>query len=476
MSPESMDRSTIAAIATPEGFGGIGIIKVSGPDAFSVAGSVFMHGSYDPDNRQTSESAGKNLSFSPWRLYYGHIVDPDSGRMIDEVVLAVMPAPRSYTREDVVEIQAHAGPKVLHSILDLLITRGVRPARPGEFTRRAFTNGRIDLTQAEAVADLIKATSDAAVDMAVSQISGGLTSMLASIRETIISVLTTVEAAVDFPDSVDDEINTDMLVHALYADVEKPVQELLSAYEAGRFLRDGLNVVIAGGPNVGKSSLMNRLVNKERSIVTDIPGTTRDCIEATFTARGLPVVLVDTAGLRSDPGFVEGLGIEKARQYIESADFILYVVDVSAPVTSEDLQFCEELPRGRGIIVVNKCDLPKHQRRFERPAQWQGLPFAQISALYGEGVPELIDLLADSLSQAAAAAQPEFVPNWRQKVQLDRLSCAVSDAALGLKQGDSLELVSIDLRDALLAVDEITGRYVSDDILDRIFSSYCIGK
>lgn len=475
MSPEPMDRSTIAAIATPEGFGGIGIIKVSGPDAFSVVSSVFRHGPYDPDSRRISEPAD-NKSFSPWRLYYGHVLDPDSGRVIDEVVLAVMPAPRSYTREDVVEIQAHAGPKVLHSILGLLLARGLRPAQPGEFTRRAFTNGRIDLTQAEAVADLINATSDAAVDMAVSQISGGLTCLLGNIRETIISVSSTVEAAVDFPDSVDEEINTDMLVHALYSDIEKPVQELLSAYDAGRFLRDGLNVVIAGGPNVGKSSLMNKLVNRDRAIVTDIPGTTRDCIEATLTARGLPVVLVDTAGLRSDPGPVETLGIEKARQYIDSADFILYVVDVSAPVNSEDLKFFEELPQGRGIIVVNKCDLPGHQMRFERPPQWRGVPFVRISALYGQGVADLIDLLADMLPRATEAAQPEFVPNWRQKVQLDRLSRAVSGASSGLKQGESLELVSIDLREALSAVDEITGRYVSDDILDRIFSSYCIGK
>ncbi|MCF8111014.1 MAG: tRNA uridine-5-carboxymethylaminomethyl(34) synthesis GTPase MnmE [Desulfobacteraceae bacterium] len=477
MNPEeSMHRSTIAAIATPEGFGGVGVIKVSGPDALFVVSSVFAHGPPDPDRAGSPDAAAKPDSFLSWRLYYGYIFDPEAGRVIDEVILAVMKAPRTYTREDVVEIQAHAGPRVLHSILDLLIARGIRPAQPGEFTRRAFLNGRIDLTRAEAVADLVNATSDAAVDMAVSQISGGLASVLGKVREALVSVLSSVEATIDFPEAAGDEIDTGALVQALYENVRQPVDELIKAYEAGHFLRDGVKVVIAGSPNVGKSSLMNCMVNKERAIVTDIPGTTRDCIEASLAVRGSPVVLVDTAGLRPDPDAVESLGIEKARQYIDSADIILFVVDIRAAVSSEELRIFDELPLAGKIIVVNKTDLPVHQRRFELPSQWSGFPCVYVSALYGDGISELIDVIADMASNAAYVAKPGFVPNWRQKVQLDRLLRAVSGAASGLGRDQSLELVSIDLREALFAVDEISGRYVSADILDRIFSSYCIGK
>ncbi|MFW6011017.1 MAG: tRNA uridine-5-carboxymethylaminomethyl(34) synthesis GTPase MnmE [Desulfosalsimonas sp.] len=476
MSPESMHRSTIVAMATPEGFGGIGVIKVSGPGALLVVSSVFRHGPPRSDGAATPDVVAKPESFSSWRLYYGHIFDPEAGRVIDEVIIAVMRAPKSYTREDVVEIQAHAGPRVLHSILDLLIARGIRPAQPGEFTRRAFLNGRIDLTQAEAVADLVNATSDSAVDMAVSQISGGLASVLGKIREALVSVLSSVEATIDFPDAVGDDIDTEALVHDLNATVLQPVQEIIEAYEAGHFLREGIRVVIAGGPNVGKSSLLNCMVNKERAIVTDIPGTTRDCIEASLAVRGSPVVLVDTAGLRSDPDTVESLGIEKARQYFDSADIILFVVDISAPVSSEELRIFDELPRAGKIIIVNKTDLPAPQRRFEKPSQWSGFPCLYVSALNGEGISELIDDISDMAFKFAEAANPGFVPNWRQKVQLDRLSRAVADAASGLARKESFELVSIDLQEALFAVDEITGRHVSADILDRIFRNYCIGK
>ncbi|MFP4158996.1 MAG: tRNA uridine-5-carboxymethylaminomethyl(34) synthesis GTPase MnmE [Desulfobacterales bacterium] len=469
-----MDASTIAAIATPDGFGGVGIIKVSGPGAISLASRVFRHGRRRETSGSFFSDPGEELA--SWRLYFGHVVDPETSRIIDEVILAVMRAPHSYTREDVVEIQAHAGPKVLYSILEILLALGARPAQPGEFTRRAFINGRIDLTQAEAVADLINADSDAAVDMAVSQVSGGLSSVIDPVRDAVISALGHVEAAIDFPDAAEEEISSQGLIRALSERVLEPAGELIGSYESGRFLREGIRAVIAGGPNVGKSSLMNRLVNRERAIVTDIPGTTRDCIEASLRAGGVSVVLADTAGLRKDPEPIERLGIEKTREYIDSADIVLFVVDACAGVDCSDMDLYTQLPEGRRIVVVNKSDLSGCVERFEFPSAWEDSPRVYVSALTGEGIDRLIAELADKASGQSDLSRPEFVPNWRQKTQLERLQRAVSCAVSGLELELSPELISIDLREALSALDEITGRYVEPDVLDRIFSTYCIGK
>ncbi|MCF8024530.1 MAG: tRNA uridine-5-carboxymethylaminomethyl(34) synthesis GTPase MnmE [Desulfobacteraceae bacterium] len=473
MSPEAMDRTTIGAIATPEGFGGIGVIKLSGPEAVNIACSMFRRGGPGTDNRF---GACSEESLENWRLYYGYIFDPEGGRVFDEVLLAVMRAPYSYTREDVVEIQAHAGPKVLNKILELLISKGIRPAQPGEFTRRAFINGRIDLTQAEAVADLINASSDAAVDMAVSQIAGGLNSFLVPIRDALMSVLGTIEAAVDFPEAIGDEIDASGLTRSLSAKVIEPLQELINSYETGRYLRGGLRVTIVGGPNVGKSSLLNCLVNSERAIVTDVPGTTRDCIEASLIAKGFSLVLADTAGLRKDPDAVERLGIKKTREYIGSADIILFVVDAGHSVGHEDLCIFDELPRDRRIVVVNKSDLPEEQKKFQLSPEWNAFPCVFVSALYGHGMSELLDALTGMASASASGVNPEFVPNWRQKTLLDKMHRSVSQAVSALERPHSLELASIDLREAVYALDEITGRYVSADVLDRIFDSYCVGK
>ncbi|MBS3756484.1 MAG: tRNA uridine-5-carboxymethylaminomethyl(34) synthesis GTPase MnmE [Desulfobacterales bacterium] len=471
-----MDRSTIAAIATPEGIGGIGIIKISGPKALDLASAVFRRGSGFDDENGGGPRAGLSDEFRSWRMYYGRICEPVTGRVLDEAVLAVMRAPHSYTREDVVEIQAHAGPKVLQNILDLLISQGARPADPGEFTRRAFVNGRIDLTQAEAVADLINATSDAAVDMAVSQISGGLRSYLESVRQALLSVLTTLEAAIDFPDAVGEDIDTEVQIGILQDAVLDPIRDLIQTYEAGHFLRDGLQAVIVGGPNVGKSSLMNRLVNRNRAIVTEIPGTTRDCIEATLINQGFPVIFADTAGLREDPDPVERMGIEKTREYLESADIVLFVVDAGCPARSGDLRLFEELADKRVILVVNKSDLSAPDRQFDQPPRWAQVPCVHVSALYGTGIDELRQRIADCSIYSDGMQNRRFIPNWRQKSLLDQIYQAVSDALTGLHGHGSFELASIDLREGLSRVDEITGHYVAPDVLDGIFSQHCIGK
>jgi tRNA modification GTPase len=469
-----MDGSTIAAVATPEGAGAIGIIKVSGPNALAAVCSVFRRGQLQPGS--TSGRPVTPGSLKTWRMYFGHIFDPESGQGIDEVILAVMRAPNSYTREDVAEIQAHAGPKVLEKIFSLLVSRGIRPAEPGEFTRRAFINGRMDLTQAEAVADLINASSNAAVDMAVSQMAGRLSDLMATLRKRLVSVLSRLEATIDFPDSAGDEIDFLQQAQSLSSSVLKPIQDLRDAYEGGRFLRHGIQAVIIGRPNVGKSSLMNRLVVRQRSIVTDVAGTTRDCVEASLVSRGVPIVVADTAGLREDPDSIERLGIEKTREYMDAADILLFVGDAGLPVEPEDLRLYEQVSEKRFLLVINKTDLPAKDKKFRLPESWQGARLVEVSALQGSGIDALKDEMADMAFSPKLLDRSGFVPNWRQKCLLDRVAEAVSCAVSGLGDRISPELVAIDLREAVSAVDEITGQSFRPEILEEIFSRYCVGK
>lgn len=467
-----MDNSTITAIATPPGPGGIGIIKISGPNAIPVISSLFRHGSVQA-NRNTVEASPAALG--SWRLYYGYIYEPDTGRIFDEVLLSVMRAPHSYTREDVVEIQAHSGPYVLHSILKLLLKQDIRLAEPGEFTRRAFVNGRIDLTQAEAVIDIINAQSEAAIDMAVSQISGDLKTVMEELNDSISSVLAQIEALIDFPEATEDEIDTGAMANLLSDTVLSPLTHLIDQHVAENFLREGLRVVIAGGPNVGKSSLMNRLLQRDRVIVSDQPGTTRDFVEASIIERGIPIVLTDTAGFRTDADPVERLGIEQARRYIDTADILLCVIDAGNPLRNDDLALFEELSDKRRILVVNKSDLPEEKKRFLLPKQWKSLPVVMTSALLNEGIDELKRTIFDQATRHSAPDADRIIPNIRHKQALERCRASVL-SAIDCLSHSSFELAGIDLRDAADAIYEITGKSVRPDILDIIFNRYCIGK
>ncbi|MFO7861460.1 MAG: tRNA uridine-5-carboxymethylaminomethyl(34) synthesis GTPase MnmE [Desulfosalsimonas sp.] len=469
-----MDSSTIAAVATPEGTGGIGVIRVSGPDAITAVAAVFRRAPFGqkPSDSDTDASGG----FKSWRMYLGHIFDPVSGTLIDEVILAVMRAPYSYTREDVVEIQAHGGSRVLEKILNLLISYGIRPAQPGEFTRRAFINGRVDLTQAEAVADLINARSDASLDMAVSQMTGQLSNVVSSIRQSLVSVLGSLEAAIDFPEAAGDEMDDAGQGLRLSIEVLQQINQLREAYESGRFLRQGVQAVIIGRPNVGKSSLMNCLLNQQRAIVTEIAGTTRDCIEAFLTTRGVSMVVADTAGLRRDPDPIERLGIEKTQEYMASADIVLHVLDVSLPLDDEDVAIYEQLMDKPVVIVINKTDLAGHEKVLHLSPAMEEAPCMAVSALHGTGIDELKQRIADMVFSSVASAGHGFIPNWRQKCLLDQAAEAVSKVIAGLENQRLPELVSIDLHEAISAIDEITGKYVETDVLDEIFSRYCVGK
>ena len=469
-----MDHSTIAAIATPSGSGGVGIIKISGPDALNAVANIFCPGRFD---KGTTPVSVKDPSFfSPWKIHYGHIVDPSENRVYDEVIVAVMPAPKSYTREDVVEIQAHGGTIILERIMSLLLHTGIRTAQPGEFTRRAFLNGRIDLAQAEAVIDLINARCDAAIDIAFEQASGSLSASIETIRSGITGLLASIEAMVDFPEAMEEEIDTGSMIHAIAGTMIHPVMDLVSAYEESRSLRDGFRVVIAGAPNVGKSSLLNRISGCERAIVTEHPGTTRDYIETLFHSGGIPITLVDTAGLRMDPDPVEKIGIEKARMHIREADLVLHVLDASRPVSDDDRSFFEQYPDKVIFIVRNKIDMAKGA---VAPSLSPGMDRAVVletSAKYNQGIEALKQKIAHAARQLQGSKTVKPVPNFRHKALLLEAKEALSQAIENLENHGPPELVSIDLRQAHDRLGEITGCTASPEVLDEIFSRYCIGK
>lgn len=470
-----MEVSTIAAISTPQGHGGVGIIRISGPEALSASLKLFQPKKFI--NKHDSCS-GNASAFTPKSryLYHGYMVERLSGRIIDEVLFVVMRSPASYTGEDVVEIHSHAGPVVLQSILKLLIDCGISLAKPGEFTRRAFLNGRIDLTQAEAVIDLIAARSEKAMGMAVAQLSGDLKREITAIRASLLEILSYLEAAIDFPDEVGGEINGQNLGIRLDGEVIPEIIRLIELGERRSFLREGLKIVIIGGPNVGKSSLMNRLVERERSIVSDIPGTTRDFIEDIFFAGGIPVVLVDTAGVHGVEDPVERLGIEQTWAAVAGADLVLFVADAGREVNQQDREMIFRLSGKTVFLVVNKMDLPESHIRFEMPDEWRLLTPFYISALYNRGIDSLKQAIIETSMRCADDQGDTIVPNLRQKQCLQNALDALTIAREGLARALPFDLVSMDLTVALDVLGEITGDIVKPDVLDQIFSQFCIGK
>ncbi len=469
-----MNGSTIAAIATPVGSGGIGIIRISGEDALSIALNIFRRSHPLSPAAPFEPTRG---AFKSCTLYHGYIVDPENRRVLDEVLLAVMIAPNSYTREDVVEIQAHCGYIVLNSILELVLKSGARLAEPGEFTKRAYINGRIDLTQAEAVIDVINAKTNKSLEIAVVQIAGDMRMCIETIRDLLLHILIEIEASIDFPDDTKEIIDTDVAIEVIQSKVIDVLKGLIDQYKNGHILRDGLKVVIAGKPNVGKSSLMNRLLQKDRVIVTSIPGTTRDLIEETLSIRGIPVNITDTAGLHETNDPIEAIGIKKTCEYINNSDLVLFMVDGSCPLTNEDYEIYKKIKDKRLILVINKSDIVVDELNFDIPDYWVKIPKIKISALYNERLDLLKDLIAKvSLSEEDFDAENTIIPNLRHKLALDRSLLSASSAVEGIKTGVPFELIAIDIKEAIDCLDEITGAALNEDVIDQIFSRFCIGK
>jgi tRNA modification GTPase len=469
-----MVDSTIAAVASPAGAGGIVIIRMSGPDSVPIAARIFQPAQKKLRGQLTPEG------FVSHRLYYGHIFEHIDGKALDEVLLAVMRAPHSYTREDVVEINCHGGTAAARAVLDLILQNGARLADPGEFTRRAFLNGRIDLTQAEAVIDVINARTKQALEVATAHTSGAFRKELEGIREILIDMLARNEAAIDFPeeDDVKEDTNFSAMIQSLRQKALDPIAKLIQNYHEGRSIREALNVAIVGRPNVGKSSLMNRLLSRERAIITPHPGTTRDAIEDELLLKGIAVRLWDTAGLHESEDPVEAIGIQKTFERIELADLILFVLEAHRPVGAEDIAIYNKINSKPVVLVLNKIDLiDEFWQPGQIPEGWFQSSRMLVSALTGEGIDALRNkILVYVTGDGCSEKAPAIIPNLRQEELLEDCMQSAEAAADSLANHDSPELVDIHFRQAVDKIDEILGSNVKTDIIDHIFSRFCIGK
>jgi tRNA modification GTPase len=455
-------KDTIAAVATPRGAGGIAIIKISGPRAAAILGQIFIPA------RQPAPVRGRR------GIRYGHIVHPDEG-MIDEVLVTVMPAPHSYTTEDVVEINCHGGAVVSREVLDLVLRQGARMAEPGEFTRRAFLGGRINLTQAEAVIDLINAKTRRATRAGMQQLMHGVDAEVAALQAQILDCLAETEAYIDFDDDIEEALSVASTGERINAHILPKIQSLIDTYREGRLLNEGLRIVIAGRPNVGKSSLVNLLLNQERVIVTATPGTTRDTIEEMIALEGAPVVITDTAGIHASNDPIESMGIQKSEEAIRRADLVLFVMDATMAVQAGDYEIFNKIKDKEYIVVLNKVDLCGGRP----PAPpLSGLPSAHavpMSALTGAGLPDLKKRIAARMGLSDPEDSAVWV-NLRQRKLLETACGHLERAAKFLVREADAELAVVELQDAQARFLEILGQNVAPDVLDHIFQRFCIGK
>jgi len=466
-------EETIAAIATPPGPGGIGIIRISGPLAFLIFQKLFV-----PRNKRGLPQ------YDSHRMYYGWIMNPDSGSPIDEVLGVCMRAPHTYTREDVVEIQCHGSYLVLQEILSIITANGARLAEPGEFTKRAFLNGRLDLTQAEAVIDLIEARTETGRSMAVGQLQGILHQKVAAIQEKLVAMRAVVEVAIDFPEDETDILDHGLLGQQLKDGVVNPLEELIDRADEGKIYREGISAVILGRPNVGKSSLLNTLLEEDRALVTPVPGTTRDTIEEFINIRGMPVRIVDTAGIRHTSETVEELGIQRARAKLADAQLVLLMLDATEPLTDEDLALYESVKqhskKQKILLVLNKIDIAPETRPDAYRSRLGHEALVSISAKEHSGVSELEDTIFSLITGSSKGLGWDpgetVVPNVRHKDALKKGLEACRRIEHGLKENVSPDLLAIDIQAALSHLGDIVGETTTEDVLDIIFERFCIGK
>lgn len=457
-------EDTIAAISTPIGKAGIGIIRISGPDAYKIARQIFR-------------PKKPNQVLQSHRLYLGHLLDPSTDEIIDEVLLSFMKGPHSYTREDIIEINSHSGYILLSRILQIVICHGARLAEPGEFTLRAFLNNRIDLTQAEAVVDLINSLSERGLNLASHQTRGSLRRQIEGLRKAVIDILAHAEVAIDFPEEEAGIMSKEEASERISRFVIEPIEELIKAHARKRFWVDGINTVIVGRVNAGKSSLLNRLLNEQRAIVTPIPGTTRDIIESTFDIEGIPLRIMDTAGLGQTKDDAERIGVQLTKEKLIEADFALIVVDRSRSLNQDDLDIIAQAENKNALIVINKIDLPTCIDEETENNTLSAFPRVQISALTGQGIDQLREAITKCLLQEDTDfTSSHAAPNLRhRKALMDALSYFRAAATIA-RQDAPMEIIALELNSGLDALGQIIGETAGEEVLDRIFSQFCLGK
>jgi len=453
-----MREDTIAAISTAYGEGGIGVIRVSGDEAFSVVQKIFT---------------GK---LREREMVYGHIRDPRTGETVDEVMACCFKGPKSYTAEDVCEIQCHGSVVSLKKILSLCLDNGARMAEPGEFTKRAFLNGRLDLSQAEAVIDLIRSKTDKSFEVALDQLQGGFSEKIKDLRKRLVDVLVDLTVNIDYPDEDIEEVTYDKLEKGLTG-IRDDIAKLLDTADTGRVMREGLRISIIGKPNVGKSSLMNALLKESRAIVTAIPGTTRDVIEEDLSIGGIPVILTDTAGIRKTDDTIEKIGIEKSKEAFNKADLIIFIADLSRELSAEDREILEAAAGRKVICLLNKSDLERKLDEKELRNALPGATFIEASVAKDEGISELEETIKDMVYGGEVSQKSStIVTNARHEALLKEAKQSLTDAVSMTEMGEPLELIEIDVNQAYASLGLIIGEEVGDDIINEVFRRFCLGK
>ena len=457
---------TIAAISTPMGEGAIAIVRLSGDEAYRIIDEIFV----TPSGKKMKDVASHTI-------HYGHIVDPKTDKTIEEVMVSAMRGPKTFTREDVIEINCHGGLVSVNKLLQLVLSRGARLAEPGEFTKRAFLNGRIDLSQAEAVMDLIRAKTDRAMNVALGQMEGRLSKLIQKLRQEILETLAHVEVNIDYPEYDDVEEMTHKMLLEKSTFVKEELEKLLQTSQQGKILREGLSTVIIGRPNVGKSSLLNSLVHENKAIVTDIPGTTRDVIEEYVSVRGVPLRLVDTAGIRETEDIVERIGVERSREVLKKADLILLVLNNNDELTHEDKQLFKAVSGMDVIVIVNKTDLPAKIDLAEVTKLAKRHTVISTSLKEEQGIDELEEAISSMFFQGdLEAGDMTYVSNSRHIGLITQAQQALEDAIEGVESGVPIDIVQIDLTRTWEILGEIIGDAVHESLIDQLFSQFCLGK
>ncbi|MBN6206523.1 tRNA uridine-5-carboxymethylaminomethyl(34) synthesis GTPase MnmE [Ralstonia pickettii] len=458
-----MATDTITAISTPIGEGAIAIVRLSGPEAITITNELF---------------SGKDLhEVATHTINYGKIIDPETKDIADEVMVSVMRAPRTFTREDIIEINCHGGMVAVNRVLEILLSKGARLAEPGEFTKRAFLNGRIDLSQAEAVMDLIRAKTDKAMSVALKQMDGRLSKLITKLRQELLETVAHVEVNIDYPEYDDVEEMSHEVMQTKTKEVHQEIEALLNIAKQGKILREGIATAIIGRPNVGKSSLMNTLVQENKAIVTDVPGTTRDIIEEYVNVRGVPLRLVDTAGIRETEDIVEKIGVERSRQVLKESDLILFVLNYNEALTTEDIKLFEAVKGLDYIVIVNKTDLEGKIELDDIKDLAEDRPIITTSLIEEEGVDELEKAIAATFFDGEIdSGDLTYVSNIRHIQLLKQAKQALEDAMEGIELGMPLDIVQIDVTRTWEFLGEIIGDTASDSLIDQLFSQFCLGK